>query len=110
LANLNIYYVPADWTITPNRIFSETGLADGDGEKEIVIRGLTINKSTIRVATNNKPVWQSSLAHELVHVVLWNLYPSSLGDPDHLGDEYPGWSSKHSLLKDTVNIRLCSQE
>lgn len=106
LANLNIYYVPENWVITPFKIFSESGEPDGDGKKDITIRGLAINKHTIKVASNSQPISKSSLAHELVHVVLWNLYPSSYGDPDHLGDKYPGWTKKHSLLKDTVNLRL----
>ena len=46
----------------------------------------------------------TALVHELIHIVLWNLY----GDPDadHEGDVYAGWIQKHTELEAEVRKKL----
>ena len=71
------------------------------------VTGLTYTKGMawVRAAPGDR-LCQTSLVHELVHIVLWKNSDDN-GDPDHEGEKYSGWSYRHTGLIDAVNRRLC---
>jgi len=70
--------------------------------------GLTLTPTMIWVKPRSgRPICETSLVHELVHVGIWNLKGSD-GDPDHLGKKFAGWTVEHSALIQRVNDKLCS--
>lgn len=49
-------------------------------------------------------VRHTALAHELVHLVLWNA--TGEPDPDHIHDEYKGWTKEHNDLIKAVRGQI----
>ena len=45
--------------------------------------------------------------HELVHIALWNS-GNILGDPDHEGEEYSGWTREHTKMIKDLNTVLAN--
>lgn len=84
---------------------------DGFLLTDVSVKGSTLDKSTVHIyrddygQNNHTRICESALAHELVHIVLWHIYGH--GDPDHLGNKYPGWTHKHSLVVQKTNASLC---
>jgi hypothetical protein len=70
--------------------------------------GLTTSPGFIWVKVSYPPerICETSLVHELTHASIWAIKGTD-GDPDHLGDVYFGWSTKHSLMIQEVNELLC---
>lgn len=68
-------------------------------------KGLALSPTYIKVRkTVYKRLASTSLIHELTHVALWNS-GNILGDPDHEGEAYRGWTSKHTkMIKDLNRI------
>ena len=51
-------------------------------------------------------ICDSSFIHELLHASIWAAGYKK-GDPDHLGNEWAGWTANHNLLMQEVNHYLC---
>ena len=73
---------------------------DIDGKfisEPIGVTGLAISKNRIWVEVKTSKIFDSALFHELVHVIIWreNIVH---GDPDHEGDQFSGWTKKHTLM------------
>lgn len=107
LTEFTIVWIDNTWTIPKGRVFLEDGKALKAENAEIL--GQTLNSRVIAVAVSNFELWETSLIHELTHLVLYNLYPNSGGDPDHLGDEYEGWTEQHSKTIIKTNLLIQSQ-
>ncbi len=61
--------------------------------------------NTVWVATRmSENIAATALFHELVHVVL--RLTTGESDPDHEGDEYPGWTSRHTEAKREAQHRF----
>ena len=84
---------------------------DGFLLQKIRVRGSTVSSKTIHIyqapygQSRHDRICESALIHELVHVVLWNVYGH--GDPDHLGSKYRGWTRSHELIIQRSNKALC---
>jgi hypothetical protein len=77
-----------------------------DGKiKRGIVKGIALSPSYIRIyKTDYEKIGSTSLIHELTHIALWNS-GNILGDPDHEGLEYSGWTSKHTkMIKDLNRI------
>lgn len=98
LDRLVIAWQVEKWMINGSA-FSEDGIPV---KGQFLVLGLTYGPTLIAVSADEN-LSETSLAHELVHLALWNLHPESKGDPDHLGSKYDFWSYKHSALKDLCN-------
>ena len=74
-------------------------------EKEVPVNGLALDKNNIWVEVKTSKIHHSALAHELVHIIIWRdqVYH---GDPDHEGEQFSGWSKKHTALIKKVNSIL----
>ena len=66
--------------------------------------GLALTPTMIWVRANEKYISDTSFVHELVHVALWALNGGA--DADHEGDEYSGWTPKHTRFIHRTNARL----
>lgn len=69
---------------------------------DLKVAGVTDRPDQIRVACGSAypTVRHTALAHELVHLVLWNA--TGEPDPDHTHDEYKGWTKEHNELVKAV--------
>ena len=48
---------------------------------------------------------KTSFIHELVHVAMYTMNYGDHGDPDHEGNNYPGWTTMHTkFIKDTNEV------
>jgi|10_taG_2_1085330.scaffolds.fasta_scaffold240155_1 hypothetical protein len=74
--------------------------------EEHPVSGLALNKNWIWVETRTRYICESSLAHELAHILIWRTQGTH-GDPDHEGSEYSGWTEQHTELIKLVNEALC---
>lgn len=72
---------------------------------ETPISGLAISKNKIWVEIRTSQIWSSSLAHELIHIIIWRVNGVH-GDPDHEGKQFSGWNKKHSDFIDRFNKKL----
>ncbi len=80
---------------------------DGNLVTDGVLIGETMAPNMIWVhAGNHIRICDTSFVHELIHVSVWSL-GFERGDPDHLGDEYAGWTHEHNRLVQDVNEKLC---
>tara|TARA_A200000159_G_C7324525_1_gene340331 strand:+ start:909 stop:1496 length:588 start_codon:yes stop_codon:yes gene_type:complete len=79
-------------------------------EGEVPVSGLAYGPKRIWVEIKTSQVWSSSLIHELVHIVVWNKNAGIHGDPDHEGNQFSGWTSKHTMLIKRVNNILLDAE
>tara|TARA_R110002110_G_scaffold26039_3_gene96187 strand:+ start:2264 stop:2728 length:465 start_codon:yes stop_codon:yes gene_type:complete len=67
------------------------------------VKGIALSQTYIKVQkTIYERIASTSLIHELVHVALWNS-GNILGDPDHEGTLYEGWTPKHTKMIKEVN-------
>lgn len=103
LDKLNIY-----WKKEPIKL-GQTYIING--KKISMASGLTKTKKDIDVWIYDKDkeeqeikISGTAFAHELIHIVLWNLE----GDPDadHEDNLYKGWTSKHTEVERLVNMEL----
>jgi hypothetical protein len=70
--------------------------------------GLALSQSYVWVKPHfGEIVCESALIHELVHISIWAIKGTD-GDPDHMGNVYPGWTIEHSALIQRVNDELCA--
>ena len=74
--------------------------------KEAYVTGLALSPTHIWVEVKTSQIWSSSLAHELVHVIIWKQNAGIHGDPDHEGDQFSGWQKKHTEFIKKFNIDL----
>lgn len=74
-------------------------------EKEVPVNGLALDKNNIWVEVKTSKIHHSALVHELVHIIIWRDQVFH-GDPDHEGDQFSGWSKKHTDLIKKVNYLL----
>tara|TARA_R100000008_G_scaffold83920_1_gene70071 strand:- start:1011 stop:1544 length:534 start_codon:yes stop_codon:yes gene_type:complete len=66
-------------------------------------KGLALSPTYIKIhKTRYERIASTSLIHELVHVALWNS-GNILGDPDHEGALYEGWTFKHTKMIKEIN-------
>lgn len=80
---------------------------DGTYGKSFSLSGLTLSPGWVWVKIlPGQRLCNTSLAHELVHVALWNL-SGKHGDPDHLGKAFKGWEVYHGLIIQETNTLLC---
>jgi len=79
---------------------------DGKLLKTSPVSGLALSKDWIWVELKTKFACHSSLVHELVHIMIWRKQKIH-GDPDHEGEEYVGWTKKHTEMIDRLNVKLC---
>jgi hypothetical protein len=80
---------------------------DGTYSKDLPVSGLTLAPEWIWVRIRpGERLCQTSFVHELVHVAIWALNGTD-GDPDHLGDKYPGWKLEHNIMIQEINKTLC---
>lgn len=70
------------------------------------VTGLTHGEQLIWVWADDGTLSNTSLIHELVHVGLKSSSASSIGDADHEGTKYPGWTFKHTVFINKVNGML----
>ena len=84
--------------------YSEVGTKITDAS----FSGLTMTPGFIWVKVKEDPqlICETSFVHELVHIGIWALKGTD-GDPDHLGQVYYGWTTRHSMLIQDVNQHLC---
>jgi len=83
---------------------------EGKFHKEpIPVTGLAMSPDLIWVEIKTSQVWSSSLAHELVHTVIWRTQKVH-GDPDHEGNQFTGWSRKHTEFIKKFNNELMDLE
>ena len=72
------------------------------------VRGTALSPTYITIRkTAYKRIASTSLVHELVHVALWNS-GNILGDPDHEGMKYSGWTRKHTIFIKNLNNLLAN--
>jgi len=76
---------------------------------DIPVSGLALRKDWIWVEIKTSQIWSSSLIHELVHVVIWRLNKVH-GDPDHEGNQFSGWTKKHTAFINKLNKILLDLE
>lgn len=75
-------------------------------KKDVPITGLAISKDIIWVEIRTPQIWSSSLAHELVHIIIWRTQGVH-ADPDHEGTQFSGWTQKHTqFLKRFENMLM----
>tara|TARA_Y100000310_G_C20435039_1_gene693332 strand:- start:224 stop:667 length:444 start_codon:yes stop_codon:yes gene_type:complete len=81
----------------------------GNPLKNTPVSGLALSKNKIWVEIKTSQIWSSALAHELIHIIIWrknNVH----GDPDHEGNEFSGWTKKHTNFIKTFNKHLLDLE
>ena len=70
------------------------------------VSGLALDKNWVWVETRTRYICESSLVHELVHIIIWRTQGAH-GDPDHEGGEFSGWTEQHTELISLTNEVLC---
>lgn len=93
-----------EWSYAEKRIqgYTEDGVLRDNGRA----LGLTLTPTIVWIKIRNDPrICKTGLIHELVHVAL--LANNQHGDADHEGNQYYGWSRKHTNFIDDVNMLLC---
>lgn len=78
-------------------------------KEEVPVAGLALSKDVIWVEIKTPQIWSSSLAHELVHIIIWRTQGVH-ADPDHEGDAYSGWTQKHTEFLKNFRIKLLDLE
>ena len=76
---------------------------------DVPVTGLAVSPHLIWVEIKTSQVWSSSLAHELVHIIIWRTQKVH-GDPDHEGQEYSGWSKEHTEFLQRFKLKLMDLE
>ena len=76
---------------------------------DVPVTGLALSKDYIWVEIRTSQIWSSSLAHELVHIIIWRANQVH-GDPDHEGDQFSGWSPEHTQFIKRFNQDLLDLE
>jgi hypothetical protein len=95
-----------EWSQKDRRVASAYSL-DGFPVTDVRVTGITLSRSIIWVhVEENDKICNTSFAHELVHAAIWALKQTD-GDPDHLGNNYSGWTLDHNILIQEVNATLC---
>ena len=75
----------------------------------VPVSGLAISKDYIWVEIRTSQIWSSSLAHELIHIIIWRTNQVH-GDPDHEGPLFSGWSKEHTIFLKRFNRELLELE
>ena len=71
------------------------------------IKGVALTKGYMWIYIGlGQNICTSSFTHELIHIAIWALNDRH-GDPDHEGDIYYGWLSRHTEFIELVNTELC---
>lgn len=88
-----------------------SGVYDINGNPivDAYVTGLALSKDHIWVEIKTSQIWSSSLAHELVHIIIWRSNQIH-GDPDHEGPEFSGWTPKHTQFIKRFNLDLLDLE
>jgi hypothetical protein len=71
---------------------------DGKGnflEGPTPVSGLALSEHKIWLEVKTSKIWASSLAHELIHIIIWRSQGVH-ADPDHEGVKFSGWTKKHT--------------
>ena len=91
----------------PKKVFAAYDM-DGNYYEDVTLSGqtFTVGMFWVHTAENVQRICDTSFIHELIHVSIW-ADGYDRGDPDHLGEEYPGWEHEHSDLLEEVNYSLC---
>lgn len=82
----------------------------GNPVQDVPVSGLAISPKKIWVEIKTSQIWTSSLVHELVHTIIWNKNAGIHADPDHEGDQFSGWTSKHTQFIRDLNRALLDKE
>ena len=72
---------------------------------DVPVNGLALDRDNIWVEVKTSSISHSALIHELIHIIIWRQNIVH-GDPDHEGEQFSGWSSKHTKLIKRVNSIL----
>ncbi len=88
------------------RIVKSAFDVNGKLVKDAHVTGLALSDSHIWVEVKTSQIWSSSLAHELVHVIIWKQNAGIHGDPDHEGDMFSGWKKEHTKFIKQFNRDL----
>lgn len=106
LSNIVLVWEPDAWVLKNAIIY------DRNGEKiqreEAWVQGLTKSPRLIFVSVQDGLIEHTSLAHELVHAIIWSQLGH--GDADHEGHRKDGWTKKHSALIDMVNMTIAIEK
>ena len=70
---------------------------------------MSISKDIIWVEIKTPQIWSSSLAHELVHIIIWRTKRVH-ADPDHEGTQFSGWTPEHTQFLERFELRLLDLE
>jgi hypothetical protein len=82
---------------------------EGNFHKKHKVSGLALDKNWIWVEAKTRYICESSLVHELIHIIIWREQEVH-GDPDHEGGDFSGWTEQHTELINLVNEALCELE
>jgi len=91
----------------PKKVFAAYDMS-GHRYENVTLSGETFTASMfwVHAGIEATRICDTSFVHELIHVSIW-ADGYDRGDPDHLGDIYPGWEIGHTKLLDEVNRSLC---
>ncbi len=92
------------------RVVSGAYDVKGNPVKDVYVTGLALSPSHIWVEVKTSQIWSSSLAHELVHVIIWKQNEGVHGDPDHEGTKFSGWKARHTSFIKFFNRRLLDKD
>jgi len=78
-------------------------------KQDVPVSGLAISPNKIWVEVKTSQIWATSLAHELVHIIIWRSQGVH-ADPDHEGPQFSGWSQKHTKFLKQLRQELMDLE
>ena len=78
-------------------------------KEDVPVSGLAISPNKIWVEVKTSQIWPTSLAHELVHIIIWRSQGVH-ADPDHEGSQFSGWTKKHTKFLDALRQELMDLE
>jgi len=92
----------AGYHVNGNRAKTNTafGLTTSHGR---LIKVYTRNRMSL---TDEKKIWKTSFVHELLHVAINAKHNGQHGDPDHEGNKWPGWTTRHTDFIHKMNMVL----
>jgi hypothetical protein len=73
------------------------------------VSGLAINPEWVWVEIRTRSICDSSLIHELAHIIIWSTI-GNRGDPDHEGSKFNGWTKEYTELIIETNEMLRALE
>ena len=78
-------------------------------KENVPVSGLAFSPNRIWVEVKTSQIWPTSLAHELVHIIIWRSQGVH-ADPDHEGSQFSGWTKKHTKFLKSLRQELMDLE